>query len=169
VWITSGEAALGRRRNHGGLAGSLDELEATLDQVRGQLDDARQTAADIPTRVPLATIASQARLLDSETKLVTHACRIAAYNTESSLARLLAPHHARAGDEARSLLREAFTLAGDLQIINGRLHVTLNPASAPRRTRALAALCEQLNETEPIYPGTDLVLRYAIKDTPGIA
>jgi lambda repressor-like predicted transcriptional regulator len=167
--IASGEAALGRRRNHGGLAGSLDELEATLDQVRGQLDDARQTAADIPTRVPLATIASQARLLDSETKLVTHACRIAAYNTESSLARLLAPHYARAGDEARSLLREAFTLAGDLQIIDGRLHVTLNPASAPRRTRALAALCEQLNDTEPIYPGTDLVLRYAIKDTPGIA
>ena len=167
--IASGEAALGRHRNSAALDGSLDELEATLDEVRGQLEDARQTAAAIPARVPLATIAPDARLLDSETKLLTHACRIAAYNTESSLARLLAPHYARAGDEARSLLREAFTLAGDLQIIDGRLHVTLNPASAPRRSRAIAALCEQLNDTETVYPGTDLVLRYAIKATPDVA
>ncbi len=167
--IASGEAALGRHRNSAALDGSLDELEATLDEVRGQLEDARQTAAAIPARVPLATIAPDARLLDSETKLLTHACRIAAYNTESSLARLLAPHYARAGDEARSLLREAFTLAGDLQIIDGRLQVTLNPASAPRRSRAIAALCEQLNDTETVYPGTDLVLRYAIKATPDVA
>ncbi|MEX1165256.1 MAG: putative transposase, partial [Nitriliruptor sp.] len=69
----------------------------------------------------------------------------------------------------RSLLREAFTLAGDLQIADGRLHVTLNPASAPRRTRALAALCEQLNDTETVYPGTDLVLRYTVKDVPDVA
>ena len=167
--IASGEAALGRHRNSAALDGSLDELEATLAEVRGQLEDARQTAADIPARVPLATIAPDARLLDSETKLLTHACRIAAYNTESSLARLLAPHYARAGDEARSLLREAFTLAGDLHIADGRLHVTLNPASAPRRSRALAAICEQLNDTETVYPGTDLVLHYAIKATPNVA
>jgi hypothetical protein len=167
--IASGEAALGRRRNHTGLDASLNELETTLDEVRAQLDNARHTAAQSPARVPLATIAPKARLLDSETKLVTHACRIAAYNTESSLARLLAPHYARAGDEARSLLREAFTLAGDLQIIHGRLHLTLNPASAPRRTRALAALCEQLNDTQTVYPGTNLVLRFAIKHAPGVA
>ena len=167
--IASGEATLGRHRNNAASSSTLTELEATLDQVRSQLDDARQAAAAIPARVPLATIAPDARLLNSETKLITHACRIAAYNTESSLARLLAPHYARAADEARSLLREAFTLAGDIQIIDGRLHVTLNPASAPRRSRALAALCEQLNDTDTVYPGTDLVLRYAVKDVPGVA
>ncbi len=167
--IAEAEATLGRHRNNAHLAGTLAELEATIDEVRDQLDDARQAAAAVPTRIPLATIAPDARLLDSETKLVTHACRIAAYNTETSLARLLAPHYARAADEARSLLREAFTLAGDLQIVDGHLHVTLNPASAPRRSRALAALCQQLNDTETVYPGTDLVLRYAIKDVPGLA
>ncbi len=167
--VAEGEATLGRHRNNPALSGTLDELETTLDEVRGQLDDARQTAAEIPTRIPLGEIAPDARLLDTETKLITHACRIAAYNTESSLARLLTPHYARAADEARSLLREAFTLAGDLQIVDSRLHVTLNPASAPRRTRALAALCEQLNDTQTAYPGTDLVLHYTVKDVPGVA
>ena len=167
--IASGEATLGRLAGQPRLADSLTELSDTVEQVRVQLADARTAATEIPARVPLGEIAPDARLLDTETKLVTHACRIAAYNTESALARLLAPHYARAADEARSLLREAFTLPGDLQIVDGRLHVTLNPASAPRRTRALAALCEQLNDTETVYPGTNLILRYAVKNGPQLA
>jgi hypothetical protein len=80
------------------------------------------------------------------TKLLTHACRIAAYNAESALARLVAPHYARANDEARSLIREALSCAGDIHLDHGHIHVTLNPLSAPRRTRALAAICELLND-----------------------
>ncbi len=87
--------------------------------------------ADTPARVPLGGIAPDARLLDSETKLITHTCRIAAYNTESGLARLRAPHYARAADEARSPIREALGVAGDIHIANGGLHVTLNALSAP--------------------------------------
>ena len=60
------------------------------------------------------------------------------------------------------------TVAGDLYLSNGRVHVTLNALSAPRRTRALAAICEQLNDTETCYPGTDLVMHYTIKPHPGI-
>ena len=41
------------------------------------------------------------------------------------------PHYARGDDEARALLREAFTLSGDLQITGNTLHVRLDPASAP--------------------------------------
>ena len=165
--VADGEATLGRHRNSTQLTSSLDQLDTTLDEVRGQLADARRTAADTPTRVPLGDIAPDARLLDSETKLLTHACRIAAYNTESALARLLAPHYARAHDEARSLVREALTTAGDLHIADGHIHVALNPLSAPRRTRALAAICELLNDTQTVYPGTDLVLTYSVKPHPG--
>jgi len=165
--VAEAEATLGRHRNAPEqLSGSLDELESTLAEVRGQLDAARQAAADTPARVPLGDIAPDARLLDTETKLVTHACRIAAYNAESALARLVAPHYARAHDEARSLIREALSSAGDLHIADGHLHLTLNPLSAPRRTRALAAICELLNDTETIYPGTDLVLSYGVKPHP---
>jgi hypothetical protein len=72
---------------------------------------------------------------------------MSAYNSESALARLLRPHYARGQDEARSLLREAFTLPGDLHIIGDTLHVRLDPASAPpprprrHRTRAGAFRC----------------------------
>ena len=50
------------------------------------------------------------------------------------------------------------------------MHVTLNALSAPRRTRALAAICEQLNDTETIYPGAhDLIMHYTVKPHPGTA
>ena len=165
--VADAEATLGRHRNSRQLSASLDELDTTLDEVRAQLDHARKAAADTPARLPLAQVAPDARLLDTETKLVTHACRIAAYNTESALARLVAPHYARANDEARSLIREALTTAGDLHIADGQLHLTLNPLSAPRRTRALAAICQLLNDTETVYPGTNLVLSYSVKPHPG--
>jgi hypothetical protein len=166
--VADAEATLGRHHNAPRqLSATLDQLEATLDELRDQLADARQANADTPARLPLAHIAPDARLLDSETKLVTHACRIAAYNAESALARLVAPHYARANDEARSLIREALSCAGDLHLADGHIHVTLNPLSAPRRTRALAAICELLNDTQTVYPGTDLVLVYSVKPHPG--
>jgi hypothetical protein len=67
-----------------------------------------------------------------------------------------------------SILREAFTLFGDLQTTGSTLHVRLDPASAPRRSKALAALCSELTATATRYPGTDLTLAYSVKSHPKI-
>lgn len=67
---------------------------------------------------------------------------MACYNAETTLARMLRPHYARAVDEARALIREAMKLSGDLEVRGDTLHVWLSPASAPRRSRALHALCD---------------------------
>ena len=82
--------------------------------------------------------------LDAETKQITHAIRMAAYNAETTLARALDGHYARAGDEAYALIREALTTSGDIRPGNGELLIRLDPLTAPRRTQALAALCDQL-------------------------
>lgn len=116
--------------------------------------------------MPLGQVRPGARLIDTEIKLITHAVRIAAYNGETTLARGLAEHYSRADDEARALIREAFTLSGDINVTDGQLRVTLDPASAPRRTRALAALCDQLTAVQATYPGTQLKISYAMKPHP---
>ncbi|HEY5515101.1 MAG TPA: hypothetical protein VIK12_02700, partial [Pengzhenrongella sp.] len=56
-----------------------------------------------------------------------------------------------------------FTLPGDLQITGTTLHVRLDPASAPRRSRALAALAAELTTTATRYPGTNLTIAYSVK------
>src|SRR5665648_1011843 len=63
----------------------------------------------------------------------------------------------------QSLTRDTFTLPGDLQITGTTLHVRLDPASAPRRSRALAALAAELTTTATRYPGTNLTIAYSVK------
>ena len=105
--------------------------------------------------------------LDAETKQITHAIQMAACNAETALARALAGHYARATDEAYALTREALTVSDDIHLGDGELLIPLDPA--PRRTRALAALCHQLTAVGTCYPGTDLVLRYEVKSHPSPA
>ena len=73
------------------------------------------------------------------------------------------------GDEAYAVIREALAVSGDIQPGPGELLIRLDPLTAPRRTQALAALCDQLTAASARYPGTNLVLRYEVKSHPGPA
>ena len=141
----------------------INALAAPVEAAWRELEQAEQTAAAVPARIPLGTHAPDMIRLDAETKQITHAIRMAAYNAETALARALDGHYARAGDEAYALIREALTVSGDICPGNGELLIRLDPLTAPRRTQALAALCDQLTAAGACYPGTDLVLRYEIK------
>jgi transposase-like protein len=147
----------------------INALDAPVEAAYLELEHAEDTAAAIPARVPLGTLAPDMVRLDAETKQITHAIRMAAYNTETALARALHGHYARAGDEAYALIREALSTSGDICPGDGELLIRLDPLTAPRRTQALAALCEQLTAIGACYPGTDLVLRYEVKSRPNPA
>jgi len=155
-----------RRPGSGGKATVDPAAGRTLAGAITDLAAAKATSATTASHLPLGQVRPGSRLLETERKLLTHAIRMSAYNAESALARLLRPHYARGDDEARALLREAFTLTGDLQITGDTLHVRLDPASAPRRSNALTALCVELTDTATRYPGTDLTLAYSIKGHP---
>jgi hypothetical protein len=147
----------------------INALDAPVQAAHRELDEAEQAAAATPARIPLGDLAPDTVRLEAEVKQITHAIRMAAYNAETDLARRLDGHYARTGDEAYALIREALTASGDICPDNGQLLVRLDPLTAPRRTRALAALCDQLNQAQARYPGTHLVLRYEIKPHPGTA
>ena len=122
----------------------INALNAPVQDAWRELGEAEQAAAAIPARIPLGTLAPDMVRLDAETKQITHAIRMAAYNAETLLARALDGHYARAGDEAYALIREALTASGDIRPSDGQLLIRLDPLTAPRRTQALAALCDQL-------------------------
>lgn len=140
-------------------------LRRAFSDAQAEVDRHVAAARAIPAKVPLATARPEMVRLAHERKRIMDAIRMATYNAESALARLLAPHYPRADDEARTLLREMFRAPADLQIVDHELHVTLKPLSAPRRTRAMAALCDELTTTKTRYPGTELTLVYAVKSS----
>ena len=147
----------------------INALGAPVRAAWAELQAAADTAAAVPARIRLGEIAPDMARLEAEVKQITHAIRIAAYNAETALARALDGRYARAGDEAYALIREALTASGDIRPSDGELLIRLDPLTAPRRTQALAALCDQLNRAASRYPGTDLILRYEVKPHPGSA
>jgi len=108
------------------------------------------------------------QVLDTQTKLITHAIRVAAFNTATTLARAVRVHtsYARANHQAHALVRQALTGSGDLDPHDGFLTVRLDPLPTRRATTAIAELCEHLTATRTCYPGTNLTLRYEIKTRP---
>ena len=147
----------------------INALDTPVQAASAELQAAADAAAAVPARIRLGEIAPDMVRLEAEVKQITHAIRMAAYNAETALARALDGHYARAGDEAYALIREALATSGDIVPGHGELLIRLDPLTAPRRTQALAALCNQLNQAQACYPGTDLVLRYEVKPHPGIA
>jgi len=130
------------------------------------LEKLEKRRAIIPRRVPVQTVTDQPVVkLAPERKHLTNLIKMVAYQAESDLVRLVAPHYRRADQEGRTLLQSALASAADLQLTETELRVALAPQSSPHRTRAIAALCAQLNETQTIFPGSRLRLHYAIRES----
>jgi hypothetical protein len=145
-----------------------DRLTADLRAAESNLDTAQAAHRAVPARLPLAQVNPGQQVLDVQTKLISHAIRIAAFNTATALARAIRVHtgYARANHEAHALVRQALTGSGDIDPGNGTLTVRLDPLPTRRATTAIAQLCEHLTATQTRYPGTNLILRYEIKTRP---
>jgi hypothetical protein len=121
-----------------------DGITADLHAAESDLDTAQAAHRQVPARLPLGQVNAGQQLLDIQTKLITHAIRIAAFNTATALARAIRVHtgYARANDEAHALVRQALTGSGDIDPRDGVLTVRLDPLPTGRATAAIAQLCE---------------------------
>jgi len=140
-------------------------VDALLAAVR-EVTRLEKKRAGIPARVPVGTIKEEVVKLSTERKHLTNLFKMVAYQAESDLARRLAPHYARAEDEGRTLLTTALNSAADIEVRKGELAVTLAPLSSAHRSKAVAALCDELNARRVAFPGTNLVMRWAVRLPP---
>lgn len=142
-------------------------VNAPLRAAEAALDQAEAAHKKIPVRLPLGELSPGQQILDTETKLLTHAIRMAAFNTATTLAREIRTNtgYARASEEAHVLTRQALTGSGDIDTTNpGYLTIRLDPLPTARATAAIGELCQHLTTTQTRYPGTGLILRYEIKN-----
>jgi transposase len=124
---------------------------------------------DVPKRVEIRDLSEPAVVkLATERKHLTDIVKMVAYQAESDLLALLRPHYARVDQEGRTLLHELFATVGDIRVGDSELHLTLAPLSSPHRTRAAQALCEMLDQTATIFPGSRLRMRFAVRPPPRI-
>ena len=147
---------------HGRLGKQLRTARAHVAQLFEQ-------RRDVPKRIEVRDLNEQAVVkLATERKHLTDIIKMVAYQAESDLIALLRPHYARVDQEGRTLLHELFVTAGDIRVSDSELHITLAPLSSPHRTHAAQALCEMLDQTATIFPGSRLRIRFAVRPPPRI-
>jgi len=154
-----------QRRTMRGFKTTHGKLGQQIWRAWQRIEQLEKRRAATPRRVPVQTVRDEPVVkLAPERKHLTNLIKMVAYQAESDLLRLVAPHYRRASQEGRTLLQSALASAADLQVTETELWVTLAPQSSPHRTRAIAALCQELNQTNTPFPGSRLRLHYAIRE-----
>jgi len=152
----------GFKAAHGRLGKQLRAARARVAQLSEQRHD-------VPKRVEVRDLNERTLVkLATERKHLTDIIKMVAYQAESDLLALLRPHYARVEQEGRTLLHELFAAAGDIRVCDSELRITLAPLSSPHRTHAAKALCEMLDHTATIFPGSRLRMRLAVRPPPRI-
>lgn len=136
-----------------------------LREAREKVQAILERRKTIPTRVTISeALQDEPVRLRTETKRLSDTFKMVAYQGETALVDLLRPHYKGTDDDGRTLVASALQSAAEITVRDGELRVTLVAQSSPHWTRAIAALCQELEKLGACYPGTNLRLRYAIAD-----
>ena len=148
-----------RQRTMRGFKIAHAELRAQIAEAEAEVARIREELEALPRRIP----ASGLEALKTERKLIADTIKMTAYQVETRLFVMLRKYYERTEDEGRTLLQAAFQSTGRIEIRESELYVELAPQSSPHRTKAIAALCDELNTWGTKFPGTNLRLRLAVR------
>ncbi len=151
----------------------MPQLSSTQMQLVEQIEKHEQTEkqieeqrSKIPARIKLQDMPLQNRYnkLKNESKMLMNIIKMICYRAETAVANELAAWPQIAKDEKRMLVKQIIQNNADLlpDYENKTLTVVLHTLSAPRYNNAVAKLADLLNQTETVFPGTDLQLKFKI-------
>jgi hypothetical protein len=142
------------------------ELKESIDNYRLQEENLLMKRAQVKPRLKLCEMPEQIRYnkLKTESKILMNVIRMICYRAESAMASLVSPYLARAIDEKRMLVKQIIQSNADLlpDYINNTLTITLHNLSSNRFNKATQELTSLLNETETIFPGSNLKMIFRI-------
>ena len=141
------------------------ELLEEIAVLEKEVKDLKICKKNTPRRVAIKDLPPEDRFkcLDTRSRDLLDTIKMVAYRAETAMATIVRERLNHA-DEARALLRAIYTTEADLvpdeekKILRVRLHQPANHCSA----RAIIHLCNELNETKSVFPGTELRLVYEL-------
>jgi chromosome segregation ATPase len=141
------------------------QLQEQIENLGQQIEQLKQQRKQTPHPVRVAELPQGERFqrLLPERKQFLDTIKLISYRAETSMASVLRQTMTRS-DDTRALLRQIYSTQADLfpDAESKTLTVCLHHLTQAIHDQALRHLCDQLNATETIFPGTDLRLIYKI-------
>jgi len=140
------------------------ELQEKIQLYQLEIDQKRKERSQTNYYIAIKDMPEDSRYqrLKTERKLFMNVIKMIAYRAETAVVNLLLPYYQAGYQQGRMLVKEIIQSDADLipDYGNNTLTVRLHTLSTPRANRAVIELCKILNDTETVYPNTNLKLVY---------
>jgi hypothetical protein len=117
-------------------------------------------------KIPLKEMPPDKRYnrLKQERNQFVNIIKMICYRAETTMATLLKPHLKKTKNERRAFIKSLIKRKGDLipDYDNKTLTVSLYSMSTARENKVVEEICQLLNDTESVFPGTELKLTFKI-------
>jgi hypothetical protein len=132
-----------------------EEIENLEEEVKRLKKERKETARHIP--VNELPEEEQFKPLSTRSKYLIDTLKMIAYRAESAMANILRDTMSHP-DEARRLLAALYETEADIRPDESSKTLTVSLHHMPTHSadRSIQALCDELNATETIFPGTEL-------------
>jgi hypothetical protein len=138
----------------------LKNTQNLLQEQRDYLSELKAKRNEFPERVKCN---DKLKKLKMERKRIADCIKMTAYNIETEMYGLLRSYDKYYEKDGRKLIVAALNSTGDIEVVGNELRVTLANLSTPHWTKAVAGIINELNETQCIFPGTNMKLKFFIK------
>ncbi len=140
------------------------DLRDKIQAYQRDIDEKTKARKQVDYYITIADMPMGKRYnkLKTESKLFMNTIKMIAYRAETAIVNLICPYYGNGEKEGRMLVKEIIQSDADLMpdYQNNLLTVRLHSLSTPRANRAVEKLCKILNETETIFPNSNLRLVY---------
>ena len=141
------------------------QQQETIEERQRRLEELKKQRKATPHHIPVKDLPEDVRFtrLLPERKNFIDTVKMISYRAETSMVGILRENMSR-GDDARALLRQIYDTECDLipDLQAGTLTVILHHLTQAAHDQVLRHLCDQLNETETVFPDTQLRLFFKV-------
>jgi len=143
------------------------ELQQGIQGYQEEIKKVKTQIKQTPRKIPFGQLPDNQKFDDviNKRKHLLDTIKIIAYRAETALANTIKQHlNAHHKDEARMLLKQIYKTDADI-VVNEKaqtLTVVIHPLAHFKDDKILEILCRQLNETETVFPDTNLTLIYKL-------
>jgi hypothetical protein len=140
------------------------KLVDSIEQKRIVVADLKEKRDKLPKKITLADLPEEGRYttLKKESSYFMATLKMICYRAETALVNMLESKFKNAENEKRSLVKEIIFTSADIKpdLEKKQLVVTLHSMSTAMKNQIVNQLCQELNDSETVFPGTDLTLVY---------
>jgi len=141
------------------------EILDSIEIYKNESEAMKQQMKEIPKRIDVKDAKPESEILTTvnDRKQLMETIKIIGIRAETSMLNHITPYMSNP-EEARSLMRSIYQSTADLKvdIQNKRLYVLLHHSNFAVVDNIIRKLCDTLNATQTIFPGSELALFYKL-------